>query len=85
MTISHVDDVDIENNVFPVYDGTANYYPNHPYLAALAATDLNTLDLQNNNFEGALGILNPSSSGNTAMTECGNLYGVKGKRSDGAC
>ncbi|MGA3148611.1 MAG: right-handed parallel beta-helix repeat-containing protein [Acidimicrobiales bacterium] len=85
MTISHVDEVNIENNVFPVYDGTANYYPNHPYLAALAATDLSALDLQDNNFEGALGILNPSSSGNTAMTACGNLYGVNGKRSDGAC
>ncbi len=85
MTISHVDDVDIENNVFPVYDGTANYYPNHPYLAALAATDLSTLDLQDNNFEGALGVLNPTSSGNTAVTECGNRYGVNGKRSDGAC
>ena len=85
MAISHADDVDIENNVFPVYDGSANYYPNHPYLAVLAATDLNTLDLQNNNFAGALGILNSSSSGNTAVIECGNLYRVDGKRSDGGC
>ena len=85
MAIDQVDNVDIENNVFPVYDGTANYYPNHPYLAALGATNLTTLKLQNNNFEGALGILNPSSSSNAAVIECGNLYGVNGNRSDGVC
>jgi len=85
MAINHVDNVDIENNVFPVYDGMTNYYPNHPYLAALAATNLNALKLRNNNFEGALGILNPSSSGNTAVIECGNLYRVNGKHSDGVC
>jgi hypothetical protein len=85
MVISHVNNVVIKNNSFPVYDGTANYFPNHPYLAALTATDLDALQVQTNDFEGALGILNPTSSGNTAVIECGNRYRVDGKRSDGAC
>lgn len=85
MTIKDVSNVEIENNVFPVYDGTKNYYPNHPYLAALAANHVNSLDLESNSFDGALGVLNPSSSENSGIAECGNFYGVAGKRSDGVC
>lgn len=85
MDVRNVSNVNISNNYFPIYDGTPTYYPNHPYLAALTAHNLNGFKLANNNFNGALGVLRPDSEGNTNVTECGNNYGVGGAELDFSC
>ncbi|HUD10191.1 MAG TPA: hypothetical protein VMR28_00795 [Candidatus Saccharimonadales bacterium] len=85
MEIKNVANVNISNNVMPVYDGGVHYYPNHPYLGVISAAGINGLTIKNNNFSGALGVLNPNSNTNTGIDTCNNLYLVNGAQVDQAC
>jgi hypothetical protein len=83
--ISYANDVTIANNTFPVFDGTSTYFPNTPFLAVLQANSVSGLDIENNNFTGALGVLHPYSADNSTIVECGNRYQVNGAMSDNPC
>jgi hypothetical protein len=84
--------LDLENNTFGMFDGTCDppasytYYCNTPYMAALDLQQAIFTTIKNNSFSGALGVLNPSSSGYTTyLSTCGNKYGVGGKLTDATC
>jgi hypothetical protein len=86
MKLQNVSNVNISNNTIPMFDGTPAYYPNHPYFGAVGAGKINGLILKNNNFSGALGVLNPNETyGNTNSDICGNTYQVNGSKTDSAC
>lgn len=91
--IDNAADVNISGNTAPVDDGTPNYQANTPYLAAVAASDVDTIIVQNNNFTGAYDVvcdtssywcLNSSTTGDNGgpVPECGNTYWVGGSKHD---
>ena len=82
MSIEAVVNTNIRANIFPMFDGTPDYFPNTPYLAVLQALEIRNLTMTGNNFSGALGILDPTSQANTNVAERGNLYGANGGQVD---
>jgi hypothetical protein len=83
--ITYTNDVTFSGNNFSYFDGSPTYFDNTPWLAVLLASGVNGLTIEDNNFSGALGILHPSSSGNTKVVDCANRYGVKGSSSQASC
>jgi hypothetical protein len=84
MQIQGVVDATISANVFPLFDGTPDYYANTPYIAVMQAYENQNLIIEDNDFPGAYAILQAGSSGNS-VTECDNYYGVNDATNDGAC
>jgi hypothetical protein len=82
MSIEAVVNTNIRANIFPMFDGTTDYFPNTPYLAVLQALEMQNLTMTGNNLSGALGILDPTSVANTNLVESGNSFGVNGVQID---
>ncbi len=84
MQIQGVVNATISANIFPLFDGTPDYYANTPYIAVMQAYEDQNLIIQDNDFSGAYDILQAGSSGNS-VAECNNYYGVNGAATDGPC
>jgi hypothetical protein len=82
MSIDAVVNANIRANIFPMFDGTPDYFPDTPYVAVLQALEIKNLTMTGSNFSGALGILHPTSQANTNVAERGNLYGANGAQID---
>ena len=87
--LKYVGNVVITNNTVPV-----QLAENHvtPYLGVFRVTYANGLTIEDNNFTGALGLINPDDSsgltdanGDSLVTDCGNSVGNPGAVADGAC
>jgi hypothetical protein len=85
ISIENKSDVTISKNVFPLYEGSPTYYYDTPYIAGAAFTNVTTGTIKNNTFHGAYDVLDPYSSGNTNITECGNYYWKRANRVDANC
>lgn len=79
MTILNADDVTVQLNYLPVMTS------NGAYLDALKAKNVSGLVDSGNGFPGALNVLHPASSGNSAQQVCANRYGSTGTSRTPSC
>lgn len=83
-TLENVENVDIENNTFPAYDGMPSYFPNTTYLGFLHTKNVTPVVVKTNMLPGASSVLT-NGTHTATVTECGNTYGVDGKKSTAPC
>ena len=91
--VEDYNDVTIENNTIPAFDGLPNYEPDTPYVPCMELQAVNTATIKNNDCPGAwdgvgtAGMQFPSLTPvNTGLSECGNRWGAANDpENDGAC
>lgn len=83
MQLQYVTDVNISGNNFPLFHGTATYYPNTLYMDAVKPKSVTGLQLSHNNFHGGLSVVYGGKY-NQNVVKCENGYGLHGEN-DGQC
>ncbi|MGH9074507.1 MAG: hypothetical protein ACRDZQ_10380, partial [Acidimicrobiales bacterium] len=88
--LTYVDNVTMEGNTVPLFDGTPTYYHDHPYQTAVTAWGVAGFVLRRNDFSGANAVLQADPRGwagapTSVTSDCGNSYGVGGGQVDQVC
>jgi hypothetical protein len=85
--LRNVEDVVIEGNRVPFFDGTPTYFHNHPFHPAIALEGVVRAVVQGNRFPGASSTLEArppgyGGTGNVAVRVCANRFGPGDARED---